>query len=76
MSLRFFYNGIKQDDGKLQKCRYSYISKPESCIMIKSENYDLFSYEIQKEFIVINNTNNITDTYDKDHFSVKPDNKY
>jgi hypothetical protein len=77
--LRFFYNGIKAKDGKLQKCSYSvggfFASSgiPKDTITIYGSNYKRFSVEIQQAFTVENDSDGQTDYFENDRIRVRPD---
>jgi hypothetical protein len=77
--LKFFYNGIKENGGKLQKAHYSkggWMSFPEEMITIYARDYKHFSPEIQESFPVQNDTDSMTDYFCKDTIRVLPDNKF
>jgi hypothetical protein len=77
--LKFFYNGIKENGGKLQKAHYykgGYVSLPEGTITIYARDYCRFSSEIQESFPVQNDTDSMTDYFCKDIIRVLPDNKF
>jgi hypothetical protein len=74
MKLRFFYNGIKAADGKLQRCWYSDAqlrSHPAGTITIYGRGR--FSKDVAAEFIVENNTEMQTDYFEDDRIRVEPD---
>lgn len=70
-ALRFFYNGIKGSDGKLQKCWYM-PSHSTGAIRIYAREYCRFSAEVRAEFVVINNTDTMTDYFEEDCIRVTP----
>jgi len=72
--LKFFYNGIKASDGKLQKCSYSkgYSHDPQA-ITIYARNYNRFCKEIRAQFTVENNTDSMTDYFEEDRIRVNAD---
>ena len=74
--LKFFYNGIKGSDGKLQKCDYSgskLTGHPDGTITIYGCNYRRFSDEIREQLDVFNNSDSMTDYFENDCIRVKPD---
>ena len=81
--LKFFYNGIKGSDGKLQKCDYSgaringfVVSGhvgAEGTIIIYGCNYRRFSDEVREQLEVFNNSDSMTDYFENDCIRVKPD---
>jgi hypothetical protein len=74
--LKFFYNGLKASDGKLEKAHYSAGPyTPESglsddTISITAREYMRFSAEIQAAFVVVNHTDTMSDFFDKDRIRV------
>jgi hypothetical protein len=76
--LKFFYNGIKADGGKLEKCHYSAGPyTPESklsddTISITAREYVRFTAAIQQAFVVTNGTDTMTDYFEKDRIRVAP----
>lgn len=69
--IRFFYNGLKTDDHeKLQKAFYSEYENGNICV--HAEGYDDFSKEIKDQFSVANNTDIMTDYFEKDRFQISP----
>lgn len=73
-NLKFFYNGIKGSDGKLQKC-YFWESRgnfPEGTITIYAKEYKRFSAEVREHFTVENNTDSMTDYFEEDRIRVNP----
>jgi hypothetical protein len=73
--IRFFYNGIKGEDGKLQKCSYSSTelkNYPKGTITIDAQGRTVFSEEIKADFEVINDTDIMTDYHDNDKIRVTP----
>lgn len=76
MSLRFFWNGIKGSDGKLQRCSYSdgkLYHHPEGTITIYAKHYRDFSAEVRQQFQVENNSDMQTDYFENDSIRVTPD---
>lgn len=79
MVIKFMYNGIKVD-GKLYRAHYSkggYTAQskiPKGTITIYARDYDDFP---QIEGLQIeNNSDGMTDYFEKDRIRVTPDNKY
>jgi hypothetical protein len=75
-TLRFFWNGIKGSDGKLQKAWYSageLHSFPTGTITIYARTYDSFSAEVRNAFTVENDSDIITDYFAKDLIRVTPE---
>ena len=72
--IRFFYNGIKASDGKLQRCWYSdaqLLHHPAGTITIYARGS--FTKEISEEFIVTNDSDLMTDYFEHDRMRVEPD---
>ena len=77
--LKFFYNGIKANGGKLQKASYSdgkLMNYPAGTITIYKKEYAGFSIEIAEAFEIDNQTDSQTDYFDKDKIRVVPFNAY
>lgn len=73
--LKFFWNGIKDNGGKLQTCSYSagqLINHPAGTITIYKKSYEPFSAGIQAAFAVQNDTEIITDYIVQDVIRVEP----
>jgi len=73
--IKFYYNGIKDNGGKLQKCHYSngkLLHYPEGTITIYAREYERFSAGIQNAFNVENDTDIVTDYIMKDRIRVVP----
>lgn len=77
--LKFFYNGIKANGGKLQKAHYSFGNyttesgiNPAS-VTIYAREYDGFCGEVATAFDVQNNTDSQTDYFEKDRIRVAPE---
>ncbi len=69
-SLRFFYNGVKGNDKKLQPCYYKkYLDCPDTIIICNDNNIH-FTKQILDALIVENNTNTITSTFEKYHIAI------
>ena len=80
--LKFYWNGIKEDGGKLQKCGYSIhysmsklINFPEGTITIYARNYENFSRGIANAFNVENNSECWSDYMENDRIRVEPTHK-
>jgi hypothetical protein len=74
--LRFFWNGIKGTDGKLQSCFYSdgaLLNSPAGTITIYARNYRSFSAEIRESFDVQNDSDMMTDYFEQDRIRVTPE---
>lgn len=74
-SLKFFYNGIKVNGGKLQKATFDDCplrSYPNGTITIRAREYSGFSVEIAEAFTIENNTDTQTDYFEKDKIRVVP----
>ena len=74
--LKFFYNGIKGSDGKLQKCWYSdgkLIGFPEGTLTIYAKEYCRFTAEVRDSFKVENDSDTMTDYFESDRIRVTPD---
>lgn len=78
--LRFFYNGIKGEDGKLQKCSYSIGNLigdyPENTISIYAKDYSRFTGEIRSEMLVHNESDTMTDYFENDRIRLVPGHKH
>ena len=70
--LQFYYNGIRTSSGKLQKAWYSARNgKNElNVITIYKRDYGSFSAEIQEAFKVENDSDGLTDYFEKDRIRV------
>jgi hypothetical protein len=74
-SLKFFYNGIKGTDKKLQKVFYSngpFKNLPTGTITIYAREYCRFTKEIRDIFTVKNDTDIMTDYFENDRIRVFP----
>ena len=74
--LKFYYNGIKENGGKLQPVYYSdsqLINYPAGTITMYHRNYTVFSPEVWERFPVEDDTDIQTDYICKQHIRVKPD---
>ena len=75
MTIKFFYNGIKGTDGKLQKCSYSdsaLLHHPAGTITIYGRRYIRFSQEIAEALAVENDSDLQTDYFENDRIRVIP----
>lgn len=73
--LKFFYNGIKDSGGKLQRCWFSgsmLINHPAGTITIYKRDYSSFSDGVHAAFKVQNDTEIQTDYFEKDRIRVEP----
>ncbi len=73
--LKFYYNGIKDDGGKLQTCFYSIgklLNHPEGTITIYKREYARFSAGIRAAFTVENDSDSMTDYFEEDRIRVEP----
>lgn len=73
--IKLFYNGIKVNNGKLQKCWYSkgaLHSYPEDTITIYAREYCRFSKEIREVFAVKNDSDSMSDYFENDTIRVIP----
>ena len=74
--LRFFWNGIKGTDGKLQRafyCDCSLLHSPAGTITIYGRDYRSFSVEVRAVFTVQNDSEMQTDYFEQDRIRVTPD---
>ena len=74
--LKFYWNGIKDNGSKLQRCHYSdaqLINFPAGVITIYKRDYDSFSDAVWDAFEVVNNSDIQTDYMEKDRIRVMPD---
>ena len=68
-TIRFFYNGIKASDGKLQKCHYSIGNLrnfAEDTLSVYGKNYRSFSREIREALKVTNDSDSQQDYFAND----------
>lgn len=76
-NIKFFYNGIKDIDKKLQPCYISAGRKQEGWeIFVSKKNYTPFSEGIRAAFTIKNDTDSMTDYFEHDHFHISPDSPY
>ncbi len=74
--LKFYWNGIKVNGGKLQLCSYSgsqLCNHPAGTITIYGKRYRSFSAEIHAALKVENNSEMQTDYFENDRIRVQPD---
>lgn len=74
--IKFFWNGMKASDGKLQPAIYSnsqLTSYPAGTITIYAKGCGGFSKEIAGVFAVENNSDSRTDYFESDKIRVLPD---
>ena len=75
--LKFYYNGIKENGGKLQLCYYSdgeLVNFPEGTITLYGRHYARdFSAEVNAQFDVTNDSDYQSDLVSKDCIRIKPD---
>lgn len=75
-TLKFYYNGIKDNGGKLQKCSYSdgqLIHYPAGTITIYKRDHEAFSQGVRDAFKVDNDSDMQTDYFEKDRIRVTPE---
>lgn len=73
--LKFFWNGVKGSDGKLQRVFYSVgrlLSAPEGTISIYARDLGRFSDEVRASFEVQNNSDSMSDYFESDFIRVRP----
>lgn len=73
--IKFFYNGIKGSDGKLQKCSYSdgpLLHHPVGTITIYGKRYRPFSSEVAEALVIENNSDIQTDYFENDRIRIVP----
>jgi hypothetical protein len=75
MVIKFYYNGIKVGGGKLIKCWYSVDNNKDNApeVRITAKDYDA---QLPKELNPENNTDYMTDYFDKDRASITPESPY
>jgi hypothetical protein len=75
--LKFYWNGIKDNGGRLQRAFYSLgglIPKyPAETITIFARDYDHFSAGVRAAFKVENDSDMMSDYFERDHIRVLPD---
>lgn len=75
-TLKFFWNGIKANGGKLQRCHYSdsqLINHPAGTLTIYARDYERFSAEVREHFQVQNDSDSMTDYFENDRIRVAPE---
>lgn len=78
-TFKFLWNGLKVNNGKLQKAHYykgGYAPEagfPDGTITIYARTYTGFTREVWETFDVKNDTDTMTDYFEKDCIRVKPD---
>lgn len=73
--LRFYWNGIKHNGGKLVKCYFSsgeLTNYPAGTLTVYARDYSRFPEEIARHFHIENNTDSQSDYFDDDKFRVCP----
>ena len=73
--IQFFWNGIKVNGGKLQRCYYSdgaLVNSPAGTITLYAKDYSGFSAEVAETFTVKNDSDSQTDYFEKDRARVEP----
>jgi len=73
--LKFYWNGIKENGGKLQRCHYSVsalTNHPANTITIYARDYKDFSPEVREAFKVDDDTDIQTDYICREHIRVEP----
>lgn len=75
MAIKFFYNGIKGADKKLQKAVYSdgvLTNYPAGTITIYARGCSRFTKEIHEHFTVKNDSDSMSDYFEGDTIRVLP----
>lgn len=73
--LKFFWNGIKENGGNIQRCWFSdgkLINHPEGTLTIYAKDYRDFSKGVYESFKVENGTDIMTDYFETSHIRVVP----
>ena len=73
--LKFYWNGIKDNGGKLQRCHYSVsplLNYPAGTITIYSRGYSGLSRGVHEAFTVQNDSDMRTDYFENDRIRVEP----
>jgi len=73
--LKFYWNGIRVDNGKLQLCHYSasqLLNHPADTITIYGKRYRDFCPAIHRAFTVSNGSDMQTDYFENDRIRVEP----
>ena len=78
-TFKFLWNGIKANNGSLQKASYSkpgsyatWSGLPDGTITIYAKTCSGFSAEVWEAFDVANDSDTMTDYFEKDRIRVKP----
>jgi hypothetical protein len=72
-SLKFYWNGIKVNGGKLQRAYFwngPYVNLPADTITITAKDHSGFSAEVAEVFTVQNDSDGMTDYFEKDRIRV------
>lgn len=75
-TLKFLWNGIKANGGKIQRASYligGLIGHAEGTITIYAKSYRGFSAEVHEAFTVLNDSDSMTDYFETDRIRVTPD---
>jgi hypothetical protein len=75
MALKFFWNGIKDNGGRLQRVFYSagpFINHPAGTLTIYKRGYAGFSAGVREAFTVANNSEGRLDYLEPDTIRVEP----
>jgi hypothetical protein len=78
-NLKFYWNGVKANGGKLQLAHYSkgnYTPESGLCndtITVYGRHYNSFSAEVRAAFTVVNNSDSMTDYFEQDRIRVAPE---
>ncbi len=78
-TFKFFWNGIKVNNGPLQKASFSIgntLNHPQGTITIYAKNYRRFSAEAWEAFDVQNDSDSMTDYFESDRIRVRPDHPF
>lgn len=67
--IKFFYNGFKVGDDK-QLYKAFFMQFTNGTICVTSEDYADFPKAIHDQFVVVNNTDIMTDYFEKDRFEI------
>jgi hypothetical protein len=74
MALKFFWNGVKGSDGKLQRARFSegpFLNHPAGTMTIYAKDCR-FSAEVRAAFAVENHSDSRSDYFENDRIRVRP----
>lgn len=78
MAIKFYYNGLKVDGGKLQKAHFSFgnftieSGIAQDSVTIYARDYSRFTAEVAETFTVKNETDSMTDYFENDRIVVSP----